>query len=193
MRLSEQINLLTIEDYVRLYDQEGPFEIINGERKPIVPTVALHSFTISALFLLLHAYCVDHNRGEVLTETPFVLTYDSNWVRGSRVPDLMFFAQDRWTAYIETTPDWGQKPIVLVPDLVVEVVSPNDKYTDVQQKVTHYQSDGVSLIWVVDPTSRTANVYGKDYHAALDVTGVIDGGDILPGLRISLSQVFDVS
>ena len=193
MSAIERVEPMTLEEFARLYEQEGPFELIDGERRLLMPPVAIHGFTIRALFLLLYNFCVTHNLGEVITEMPFVLTYDSNWVKGSRVPDLMFFAAARWQQYTQTTPDWQGKPFVIVPDLAVEVVSQNDQYTDIQDKVDRYLADGVRLVWVVDPQRLRVGVYDGQHYVSLSVDENLTGGDVLPGLSIALKTLFEMA
>ncbi len=182
---------LTIDDYVRLYDLEGPFEIINGERIKRMPPVAIHTYMIRALFRILDAYCQKNGLGEVFAEMAFVLSYSSNWVSGSRIPDLMFIAADRWQAYTSADPNWKQKPLVIVPDVAVEVVSQNDLYTDVQNKVEIYQQDGVRVVWVVDPMRKRVEVVTGDSRVTLTEADILSGGEVLPGLAVPVSDIFN--
>jgi Uma2 family endonuclease len=186
----EQIAHLTIEEFTRLYEQDGPFEFINGERRALMPPVALHGWTIRILFRLLDAYCIAHKLGETFTEMPFVTVYNSNWVKGALIPDLMFFAANRWQQYIAETPDWATKPFVLVPDLVVEVVSPNDLYTEIQDKVEEYRGLGVRIIWIVDPQRDRVNVYDGDHYQTLGKDETLTGAEVVPGLEIKLADLF---
>jgi Uma2 family endonuclease len=190
MSTIERIERLSLQEYARLYEHEGPFELIDGERRPLMPPVVLHGLFIRALFRLLDAHCTLHNLGEVITEMPYVLVYDSNWVKGSRVPDLMFFSAVRWQKYISETDAWEGKPFVLVPDLVVEVVSPNDLYTDIQDKVDRYLADGVRLIWVIDPQRKRVSVYEGERHTTLGEDTALTAGDVIPDLSISLVDLF---
>lgn len=190
MSTVQRIERLTLEDYTRLYEQEGPFEIIDGERRPLMPPVVLHGLLIRALFRLLDAFCTAHGLGEVVTEMPYVLVYDSNWVKGSRVPDLMFFAASRWQRYITETANFEGMPFVLVPDLVVEVVSPNDLYTEIQDKVDRYIDDGVRLIWVIDPHRKRVTVFEGEHFTTLGEDKSLTGGDVIPGVSIPLGDLF---
>lgn len=186
----ERVERLTLDEYSRLYEQEGPFELIDGERRALMPPVALHGLMIRALFRLLDAFCTARALGEVVTEMPFVQVYDSNWVKGALVPDVMFFAAARWQQYINATPDWKGKPFVLVPDLAVEVVSPNDLYTDIQDKVARYTSVGVHLIWVVDPQRSRVTVFEGEHYRVLGQDDTLTGGEVIPDLAIKLSDLF---
>jgi Uma2 family endonuclease len=189
----ERIDHITLSDFVRLYEQSGPFELIDGEMKPLMPPVAIHGLMIRALFRLLDAFCTTHHLGEVITEMPFVLLYDSNWVRGSRVPDVMFFAAARWADYLQNTADWQEKPFILVPDLAIEVVSPNDLYTEIQGKVERYLADGVRLIWVIDPQRKRVTVYEGSQFSTIGTDDILTGGDIIPDLAISLADLFKLT
>lgn len=190
MTTPTQLDQLTLTEYARLYEQDGAFEIIDGERKPLMPPVALHVWTVRTLFLLLYQHCTQHKLGEVFSESPFVLTYGSDWVKGARVPDVTFFSAEKWNAYIAAEPDWRGKPFVLIPDLVVEVVSPNDLYTDIQNKVAHYLTDGVALIWVVDPNRKQVAVYSGKQFEQLGENDTLTGGDVIADLEIELKSVF---
>jgi Uma2 family endonuclease len=186
----EAIKQISIADYIELYEREGAFEIINGERRPIMPPVAIHAWIIRALFRILDELCRKEDLGELLQEMPYVLSYDSTWVKGSRVPDLMFFAKERWQKYIQETPDWSSKPAVLVPDLVVEVVSANDRYSEINEKVRVFEEDGVRLIWIIDPAKKTVDVYEEGKRLALSEKDSLTGGIVLPELSIKLAEFF---
>jgi len=192
MSTAEQMELLTIEEFVRLYEEEGAFEILDGERREIMPPVAIHVWIIRALFRILDAYCHQHSLGEVFQEMPFVLSYDVNWVKGSRVPDIMFFEKSRWDDYVKQVPDWIRKPAILVPDLAVEVISHNDRYADLNRKVQLYRQDGVKLIWVIDPENKSVDVHQGNQIETLEKDAILRGGKLLPELEISLQELFAI-
>ena len=193
MSIAEKIEPLTIEEYIRLYELTPPFEIINGERREIMPPVALHGLILRALFRLLDTYCIANKLGEVVMEMPFVLTYDSGWVKGALVPELLFFAAARWDTYTAKTPDWPDKPFLLAPDLVAEIVSPNDLYSEIQDKVDRYLAVGVKLIWIIDPQRRRVVVYTTGHYALLGATDTLTGGDFLPGFSVALGELFQAA
>ncbi len=184
---------MALDDFLRLQDEQ-PFELINGERIPKLPNVAGHSDANHRLFGLLFVFLNANPLGTVLMETTFILPDhdDSNWVEGSRIPDLMFYSADRLAAYKAQTPDWKDRPYALVPDLVVEIVSPNDSYSKVDEKVDAYLADGVRLIWVLDPQRRKATIHAPDLELPipLKLGATLDGGDVLPGFSVPLATVF---
>jgi Uma2 family endonuclease len=171
-----------------------PFELINGEKRLIMPTVLAHNLIIRLLFRILDAYVVAQKLGEMFFELTFILpdSYSSDLVKGSRTPDLMFYSGDRVARYMAENPGHGDRPLPLVPDLVIEVISPTDNYNDVLEKVNAYLADGVRMIWLVEPKSRTVTVYEVDEERLLLLRGdaTLDGGDVLPGFTLALAQLF---
>jgi Uma2 family endonuclease len=77
-----------------------------------------------------------------------------------------------------------------VPDLCEEVISPNDIYLDVDEKVRGYLNDGVRIVWVVNPRSKAVNVHASGGMTPLDETGTLDGGDLLPDFSLPVSALF---
>lgn len=154
---------MPLDEFIRQYD-EAPFELIDGERIPLMPGVAGHSKALHALLFAIYLFISSKKIGEVLVETTFILPerYNSNWVEGSPTPNVMYFVENRLTTYRETTPDWRERPYLVVPDFVAEIVSPNDKVSELDKKIDAYLADGVRLIWVIDPQRRKAVVYAPD-------------------------------
>jgi Uma2 family endonuclease len=180
---------LSLHELARAYAQDGAFEWVDGRKVKLMPVLANHRVVLRALARWLDGLCLAAGLGEVFTEMPFVRVYDGDWVEHSRVPDLLFFAADRWQAYIAATPDWGDKPFVLVPDFIAEVVSLHDTYTDIEEKVDEYLAEGVRIIWVLDPRRQRVTVYTPDLTERLRMTDVLDGGDIFPGLRLPVRDL----
>lgn len=185
---------MSLDEFMEAVEAQ-PFELINGERRIKLPTVFGHSKVIRILFRLLDAFLLRTLLGDVFTETTFIMPdkVDANWVEGSRIPDLMVFTGNRIAEYESQNPYGDSRPLALVPDLVIEVVSPNDKVSELDEKIDAYLLDGVRLIWVVDPQRRKATVYAPDMEQPLhlNVNGVLDGGDVLPGFQLMLANIFN--
>jgi Uma2 family endonuclease len=187
---TEQVGI-PLDEFIRDYDLEGPFELINGERISLMPNVVGHGAIVKLLYDLL--VLLEQTAGIVVQrELPYVLTYSPDWVRGSRVPDLMIFLAERLVAYEASVPNWRDKPYLLVPDVCVEVVSPNDIYGEVDEKVERYLQDGVRLIWVINPRTRTIHVYHGTSGQVQRLTeqDTLDGGGIIPNFSISVGALF---
>lgn len=189
MTTAEHIELMTLDDFISEYGKQ-PFELVNGEKIPLMPNVMIHQWILRTLFRLLDAFSSVRKLGEVVFELPFVEIYNSNWVRGSRTPDLMFFSAEKWAQYTKETENWLKKPSLIVPDLAVEIVSPNDSFSELQEKVDEYIERGVTLIWIFDPQKKRVHVYCDDRRTTLAQADTLSGEDVLPGLDVKLAEVF---
>lgn len=106
--------------------------------------------------------------------------------RKVRIPDVSFTRKERMPA---EGPAKGHAKVA--PDLVVEVLSPNDLATDLIARLEDYHAAGVPLLWVVDPATRSVRVERADGSAQrLGSDGTIDGGDVLPGFRHPVAAFF---
>ncbi len=182
---------LTLDEFIRRYDEQ-PFEFINGEIRRLSPTMFGHNYVASILIAALVGHITPRNLGRVFVEAPFVLTYERKWVKGSRVPDIMFVAAERIATYRASDPDASRKPLILVPDLVVEIISPNDKYSEVDEKVEAYLQDGVRLVWVVDLQRQKIAVHAPNTPQMwLSGDDKLAGGDVIPGFEIAVAGLFE--
>lgn len=188
---------MPLDEFNRLYDQDGPFELINGERIPKMPNVAGHGEICDLLRDTINVFAVGNNLGKAFREYTFVVSYTSNWVAGSRIPDVMYYAAERLESYKATNPDWKQKPYILVPDLVVEVVSPTDNLTTLDDKIDLYLADGVQVVWVVDPQAEKVSIYSAvpdqsntKKQTNLKQGDILTGGEVIPGFQIPVTVIF---
>lgn len=183
---------IPLAEFMRLFGQEGPFEFVAGERIAVLPGVAEHSEIIKLVYEFLLNYERDTRRIITYAETAYVLMLTPDWVTGARIPDVMVYDASRMADYKAKDKDWRRKPFVLVPDLAVEVVSPNDIYTHVDEKVDRYLSDGVRLVWVMNPRTASVRVHtGSTIQSArLTEEHTLDGGDLLPGFQLPIKEIF---
>lgn len=81
--------------------------------------------------------------------------------------------------------------IEIVPDLVAEVISPNDIAQEVEEKLERWLTAGVRLVWVVNPTTRTVRIHRHDGgYAFLQVSDTITGDPVLPGFACPVADLF---
>jgi Uma2 family endonuclease len=185
---------MSLEEFIRRSEQEGPFELIGGEIKPKMPTVFGHSEAANDLAFVINSYTLPRKLGKARVETTFIKPddYDGNWVKGSRIPDVMYLTTERLEMYQQMTQDYKSKPLMIVPDLAIEIVSPNDSYTEINDKVARYLQDGVRLVWVIDPQVKTVTVHvpGTNQITLLSGEAVLTGGDVIPGFELKLTELF---
>lgn len=185
--------VLTLEDFMQRFSDEGPFEFIDGEFIPATAQI-LGSVRITLrLYRKLADFVDAHKLGEVFAEAPFVLVYSSDWVKGSRIPDIMFYSADRMAAMEENDPNINAKPLIGPPVLAVEVVSPTDRMSDVTRKIQRYLTDGVQLIWVIEPEDKIVTIHTPHSKQLTRLTSedTLTGGDLLPNFELPLNQLFE--
>ena len=113
-----------------------------------------------------------------------VLPGDPNRIRK---PDASVIRTER----IEAVPEFDPGSIPIVPDLAVEVVSPNDVWSDLAEKVREYQAAGFPLVWIADPNFRTVMVHAAGADPVLFTAGqTITAESALPGFACLVSDLF---
>jgi Uma2 family endonuclease len=178
---------------VLLNDAAGPdaeewnvpdgFELVDG-RLVEVPMGTESAYVGGELHRRMSNHCVTSNLGWVFPSDAGYRCFPHR-PRLLRKPDVSFVRAGRFPG---NRPPRGDSR--LAPDLVVEVVSPNDLAEDVQEKVTDYLTAGVRLVWVVYPTSRMAVEYRPGGVANwVPEQGELDGRDVVNGFRCKLAEI----
>jgi len=105
----------------------------------------------------------------------------------TRSPDASWVRKERWNAL---TPEQREKFAPICPDFAVELCSPSDETEDVRKKMREYMSQGARLGWLIDPRSRTVEVYrpGKPVET-LTSPATLSGEDVLPGFVLDLKGI----
>jgi Uma2 family endonuclease len=174
-------SILTDEELLRL-PRDGPkYEVVDGELR-VSPAGAQHERVVARLLIRLGTFVEQHGLGEVLGSNLLYVLPSGN----KRAPDVSFVAAGRFTAEarVEVFPR-------LVPDLAVEVLSPNDRTRAVLDRVGEYLEAGVRLVWVIDPLNRRAAVHRSASEAReIPATASLDGEDVVPGFRCPLQALF---
>lgn len=160
------------------------YELVDGELVEMSPTGGEHGGLAIWLGSLLVPFIRARGLGRVVgTDTGFILSTNPDRVRAL---DIGFLSRERWPGPLP------KKFIPIAPDLAVEVVSPGDTASEIQEKVIEYLQAGTRLVWVLYPSNRTVNVFPTDgAPRLLDIHGVLDGGDVLPGFQLSVRELFE--
>ena len=169
------------EDDLRATPQDGQkYELVDGEIR-VSPGGGRHSLVSLRLASRLHVFVTEHAAGYAFDSSMGFRLPGGN----VRSPDASFVAAGRFP-HTQPPEDFGD----LAPDLAVEVLSPSERPRLVLDKVGEYLECGVRLVWVIDPRKAKAVVY----RSVSDVTELtadddLDGGDVLPGFRVRLSDL----
>jgi Uma2 family endonuclease len=183
VRLDPSPGTATKRDLLLVHDRNRLCELIDGtlvEKAMGSP----ESFIALEIVFALRTYLVHHDIGFLYGADGLIQVRP--WrVRG---PDVSFTS---WLKRPERTVP--SNPISdLVPDLAVEVLSPRNTRREMERKLEDYFAGGVKLVWIIDPKTRTAEVYtGPDDMTPLDESGSLDGGDVLPGFSVPLATLFE--
>ena len=177
--------LLTAEDLLRLDSEGVRGELIRGVLHETMSTGQVHGWIVMKLGALLMSFILPRSLGVLAgSDSGVLLERDPDTVRE---PDLAF------TLAARLPPDGPYDGYAeVVPDLVVEVVSPSDRPREVADKAAMWLSHGVRIVWVVRPANRTIEVHrpAADMRT-LSESETLDGLDVLPGFTCPVSAVFD--
>jgi len=177
-------NHATIADLARIAASDDRYELIRGELRRVSPTGGEHAGILIELGFHLRGFAGQRGLGRVFGGDPgIILARNPDTLLA---PDLAFVRADR-------LPPPNELPgfFRIVPDLVVEIVSPSDPPRDVEEKVALCLAAGVRLVWLVHPARRTVTVYApNDQPRVLGPADTLDGGDVLPGFRLPVAAVF---
>ena len=176
--------LLTAEALLRLPRDGRRHELVRGELRTMPPTGWEHGRVTIKLAVSLEPYVQTHQLGEVVTGEPgFRLTIDPDTVRAA---DVAFVRRERLAAAGRVRGYWQG-----APDLAVEVISPHDLYTEVEEKVAEWLEHGSRLVFVVNPRRRTVAVHRPGQPVRiLAENDVLDGEDVVPGWTLPVRDLF---
>ena len=167
----------------RLLD-EAKAEFVDGQLLE-KPMGALSERVASRLLGFLFAYVQSNSLGDAYGSTTGYRCFPGD-PKKVRKPDVSFVP-----AALITPAVLLRAYFSFAPDLAVEVVSPNDSYEYLEQKVADYRSAGVRLIWIVNPATRSVLIRRLDRTCAeLDDTGSLDGEDVVPGFACRVAELF---
>ena len=176
--------MMTADELLRLKLPAARTELVRGQLVVREPAGYRHGAVAARLLLAIGGFAEAHGLGTVFTaETGFRLRADPDTVRA---PDVAFVRRER----LPEPPPRGYA--ALAPDLVVEVLSPDDRPREVLDKVSDWLESGTTLVWVVDPERRAARVYRID--GSVDELGEADlllGEAVLPGFACEMRRILD--
>lgn len=176
--------LVTAEELLEMPDDGFRYELVRGELRKMAPAGYRHGKSAGKINGLLFVHVTANNLGTVPTaETGFLLASDPDLVR---VPDVAFVRREREEA-AGIVDGFFPGP----PDLAVEVISPNDRYTEVAEKVEDWLNAGTRMVVVVDPRRRVAVVHLPAREPiTLTEQDTLDGGDVVPCWSMPVPEIF---
>jgi Uma2 family endonuclease len=182
-----QKKLYTVDEFEKFADSKANsdrrFELINGEIVEKMPTEE-HGTVAGNIFGFIWNFNRDHQLGNVAVEVRHRMPRDKH---NARVPDVSFIS-DSSRQIVKR----GSVP--QMPDLAIEVQSPDDSPDEMREKADYYLRNGSRLAWLFFTESQTVEVRtiqgGKINAITLGIDDTLDGGDVLAGFKVAVREIF---
>jgi Uma2 family endonuclease len=182
IRMNPLPGTATMEDVVRIEAQENRlFELVDGVL--VEKVIGFTESQLAAAIVAALSNYLDTNDLGVVTGPDGMIRFPGNLVR---MPDVAFV---RW----EEFPGGENKEAAprVVPALAVEVLSPGNTTAEMSRKLREYFAGGVTIVWFVDPPSRSVTVYTSPTESkVVPYEGTLDGGRVLPGFQLLVAKIF---
>lgn len=176
--------LVTADELYRLPDDGYRYELVAGKLRQKALAGGDHGFIVGDIATLLNQQVKARQLGRVAAAgTGFKLRENPDTVRA---PDVAFISHER-LAQMGSSRGF----LTSAPNLVAEVISPSDTYTEVQDKVQDWLEADTRVVLVVDPDTRTVAVHQADHSAHTFHLGeMIDVSDAVPRWTLPVTEVF---
>lgn len=182
--MTTQKTLLTAEDLYEMRMPEGRSELIDGVLVEMGPEAGESGQIAAEVAFRLMQYTKPLALGRIVTgNVGFILRHRPDHMRA---PDVALVSPARLID--------GRLPRRFIegsPDLVVEVVSPSDRASEVQAKALEWLAGGAKLVWVLFPDTRTVMVYQPEHEVLLlTEEDTLTGEPVLPGFSAPVRELF---
>ncbi|MGH7339615.1 MAG: Uma2 family endonuclease [Candidatus Rokuibacteriota bacterium] len=184
MAVSDRIERqpITGEELFRRPDL-GPCELVEGRIVMMSPTGDLHGGVEANLATSLRLYVRRTKRGKVRSgEVGIYVQRNPDTIRAA---DVLYISTERWSRRSSS----GYLDVA--PELVAEILSPDDRWSDVTAKLADYFAVGVVVVWVVDPRQRKVFAYRSLTDIRQFEEGDLADEEILPGFALSFAELFE--
>lgn len=173
---------VSIETFLRKYRKGGPgvkYEFNNGIIEKSSAVRLSEHFIIANLLEVFQKTSAFEQKSHLTSEIE-VWTSETQW----RKPDLSFITIEQTRAAMD-----GFEP---VPQFVIEVVSPNDKMNQIQDKIKEYFTAGVEIIWLIFPHSQNVYIYRKASQHIEECSGdqICSAEPVVEGFNMKASDIF---
>jgi Uma2 family endonuclease len=160
----------------------GPCELIGGRIVPMTPTGDEHGTIEFNLGSELRTFVRQHRLGWIMGGE--VGIYIRRWPDTVRGADIVFVPLQRLSK-----PSKGFLDVA--PDLVVEIMSPDDRWQTIREKLTDYFSIGVARVWIVEPQNRKVLVFSSPIDVEeYDEGDILRGEGALEGFSVPVADLF---
>ena len=179
-------NVESAEQLYSLAMQGQRFELVRGVLIVMSPAGGDHGWIASRILTRLGTHVESNDLGRTFAaETGFLIEVDPDTVRA---PDAAFVSHES----LKATPP-SKSYLQVAPELVVEVVSPNDSSTDVEAKAEQWLQAGSKIVLVADPQNETLRVYRDKARIEILRSGdTFLAGEVCGDWQVSVDAIFDI-
>lgn len=177
--------IVTVEAFMTSEHPDKKVELVRGEVRVTPGPGAPHSIATYNLVAALTSFVSPKKLGRVFGDG---VSYELVRIPLTvRMPDASFVRADRFPSN-----GIGSGWFRFAPDLVVEVLSPSETASLLEEKLHDYMVAGTPLIWVVDPVRRTVMVMAADTPVSwLNEEDTLTGGSVMPGFTCPVADIFE--
>jgi Uma2 family endonuclease len=180
--MAVQDRLYTAQDLATMPDDGKVYELHNGVLIEVARSKYGQSQLAAWLIHLILSFVEQQGLGGETTGADGAAVLNEF---NTRIPDVSYISAER--VRIQDRDSYIQG----APDLAIEVVSPSNSDLEMQPRAAEYLLAGARLVWIVNPSRKTVDVYlPHGTRTVFSADDVLDGGDVLPGLALSLRKVF---
>jgi Uma2 family endonuclease len=175
---------MTLEQFVARPNTDDLDELVKGRIVPMTRPTPRHGQICGKVTWILGPFADERDLGHVVSNDSGVITErNPDTLRG---PDVAFYSYGRLPK--------GPIParyLEVVPELVVEVRSPNDRWSEIYSKAGEYLNAGVSIVLVLDDEDQTASIFSDKGVEELPAGADLRFPEILPGFSVAVRRFFE--
>lgn len=173
----------TDEEFMALSGENDRYELVDGELVNMGNSGMEHGYLASNLTIFLGGYVLAHKLG-VICDSSTAFTMKAG---NKRAPNVSFITKERLQG-IKRLPKGFFSG---APDLVVEIISPNNTFAELHGKMIEYFANECRLAWLIHPDEQSILVYRSPRpDRLLKITDNLDGEEIIPGFSMPISNLF---
>lgn len=182
--IHEKMTVAQFEAYVALPENhDRRLELVDGEIVETMPTL-IHNLISFNILMALVAHVKSLSLGRVIYETSHRASESDEL--NYRVPDLSYTSTERMTPI----PERGAVP--QIPDICIEIQSPDDDPGEMRRKSSYYLENGAREVWLIFTKRPRVEVMYPDGDSDFFNTDDVLISSVLPDFRMNVADIFNV-
>jgi Uma2 family endonuclease len=177
--------LLSAEEFEAMPESGDPCELVNGVVHPLMSNTFLHSRIAFRLGYLIESHVLAAKLPVLVACGEVGVITQIGPPASSRAADLAVISKER----LPVLPQSGF--LRVMPELLVEIISGANTWTDTFENIYEYFEGGAQLVWIVDPAMQEVRVFkSAKENDLLRASDTLSGGDVLPSFSVPVTEIF---